>query len=103
LDFLGIPWILSTEMSLFNGLRAKPREFYLSCGPFPGERLRPVRDGGSACASSDVRMKGSYWVFCFSARKSRHSPFMRAERPDSLGLQLLSRMKKSIIRPAIAE
>src|SRR5208283_1055256 len=45
LDFLGIPWILSTETSLFNGLRATSRRFYSSCGSSPGKRPRPVRDG----------------------------------------------------------
>jgi hypothetical protein len=28
LDFLGIPWNLSTEISLFNGLRPTSRRFY---------------------------------------------------------------------------
>ena len=38
LDFLGIPWILSTEMSVFKGLCAKAAEFYSSFGPSPREK-----------------------------------------------------------------
>ncbi len=38
LDLFGIPWILSSEMSLFNGLHATPGQFYFLGGPFPGRR-----------------------------------------------------------------
>ncbi len=35
LDLFGIPWILSSEMSLFNGLQATRGQFYFLRGPFP--------------------------------------------------------------------
>ena len=35
LDLFGIPWILSSEMSLFNGLQATPGPFLFFGGPFP--------------------------------------------------------------------
>ncbi len=34
LELFGIPWILSSEMSLFNGLHATPGQFYFQGGPF---------------------------------------------------------------------
>src|SRR5208337_1872316 len=45
LDFLGIPWILSTETSLFNGLRASAGDLFSSCGPFPFKAAAPCDDG----------------------------------------------------------
>jgi hypothetical protein len=42
-DFLGFPWILSSESSLFNGLRGLKRgNFFLS--PFPWRRKAPERE-----------------------------------------------------------
>ncbi len=35
LDLFGIPWILSSEMSLFNGLQATRGQINLLGGPFP--------------------------------------------------------------------
>jgi len=50
LDSLGFPWILSTEMSLFKGLRASLREFFSRSDlsprkePLPDERpIEPLR------------------------------------------------------------
>jgi hypothetical protein len=37
LDFLGFAWFFSSEMSLFNGLCATPREFYWQRSPFFGK------------------------------------------------------------------
>ncbi len=44
LDLFGIPWNLSSEMSLFNGLRATPGPFFSLGGSFPRQRVekRPV-------------------------------------------------------------
>ena len=36
LELFGFPWILSSEMGLFNGLRATWGQFYFQGGPFPG-------------------------------------------------------------------
>ena len=37
LELFGIPWILSFEMGLFNGLRATRGQFYFHHGPFLGD------------------------------------------------------------------
>ena len=43
LDLFGIPWILSSEMSLFNGLHATPGPFLIHAAPSP--RIRSARPG----------------------------------------------------------
>ena len=43
LDLFGIPWILSSEMSLFNGLHATPGPFLIHAAPFPPKRDKKTR------------------------------------------------------------
>ena len=38
-EFVGFSWILSSETSLFKGLRATPGQIYFFGGPFPPERV----------------------------------------------------------------
>ncbi len=46
MDLFGIPWILSSEMSLFNGLHATPGPFLIHAAPSPqsGAQFRPSFD-----------------------------------------------------------
>jgi hypothetical protein len=59
LDFLGFPWILSSEMSLFNGLRAAPEAFLFSLAPpFRNESLPSGSLSETDGAAADLRMDG---------------------------------------------
>ena len=42
LDSLGFPWILSSEMSLFNGLRANSAKKKFASAPSPRKGFAPV-------------------------------------------------------------
>ena len=68
LELFGIPWILSSEMGLFNGLRATRGQFYFQGGPFPGAcvakagRRRPEgRPRRSLLAGRKGSARGKSW------------------------------------------
>jgi hypothetical protein len=54
LDSLGIPWILSSEISLFNRLRATSGRFFLLGSSFSAEVGRPLDRGYSNDPSSGM-------------------------------------------------
>ncbi len=58
LDFLGIPWILSSEMSLINGLRATSRRFFFHAAAFRVKRPMSGLRRRRSASRFDVRMKG---------------------------------------------
>jgi hypothetical protein len=57
LDFLGFPWILSSESRLFNGLRGLKRgNFYLKLFPWRSKRHNP-----GACGRGHAEAQGGSW------------------------------------------
>ncbi len=54
LDSFGIPWILSSEMSFFNGLRATLGPFLFLGGPFPGGSVERAARFGPKVAGAEA-------------------------------------------------
>jgi hypothetical protein len=74
LDFLGFPWILSSESSLFNGLRGMKRgSFFLSTSPWRSQR----RDGtgGRGHAEAQECHGASLTLFLIFCKRLPSAPF----------------------------
>ena len=72
LDLFGIPWILSSEMSLFNGLQATWGQFYFSRGPFPPAMRRKGRPSSIRRSTALKRLAGAEKAGHAGDHGSRH-------------------------------
>src|SRR4029077_7334414 len=83
LDFLGFPWILSSESRLFNGLHGIERgKFFLAVLPWHSQR----RNGSlrsRPCGSAGLLMGRAKPDFCFSAIDCRPSRSLSASSIQS--------------------
>ncbi len=72
LDLFGIPWILSSEMSLFNGLQATWGRFYFSRGPFPSACVTKGRPSSILSSTAMKRLAGRKRPGALMDHGSRH-------------------------------
>ncbi len=93
LDLFGIPWILSSEMSLFNGLHATPGPFLIHAAPSPLNQERKTRPSfdpkvGRAETPRQAETAGRAGIMAIDIARAEPGIGMKLTPPSLFGKKL---------------